>query len=72
MINYTSEYEGNLLLGVQPHIIDPIYFKEGEFEYSYPYLYTTMFQLGLRFSDITFQNDNFRPSLECYFEIEYN
>ena len=72
MINYTSEYEGNLLLGVLPHIIDPIYFKEKELEYSYPYLYTTMYKLGLRFSNITFQKDNFRPFLECYFHYEIN
>ena len=72
MINYTTEYEGNLILGEWPHIIDSIYFNEKEFYYSHPYLYTPMKELGLRFNDITFQNNNFRPHLECYFRYELN
>ena len=67
MINYTSEYEGNLILGEQPHIFDPKNFKEELLYISYPFLFRTMNYWGLRFDEITFQNRNFRPNHECYF-----
>ena len=72
MINYTSEYEGNLILGEQPHIFDPKNFKEELLYISYPFLFRTMNYWGLRFDEITFQNRNFRPNHECYFRYEYN
>ena len=34
MINYTTDYEGNLIIGEKPHIIDPLLFKEDNLEKS--------------------------------------
>ena len=72
MINYTSEYEGNFIIGEQPHIFDPIHFKEEDLKVDSPFLYTTMSEWGLRFSEITFLNKNFRPYHESYFYYELN
>jgi len=72
MINYTSDYEGNIIIGEQPHVIDPKNFKENDLLYSQPFLYTTMRQWGLRFDDIVFNTTNFRPDRECEFSYEYN
>ena len=72
MINYTSEYEGNFIIGDQPHIIDPINYNINELYISHPFLYATMTNLGLRFNEITFHNKSFKPYLECFFNYEYN
>ena len=61
MINYTSEFEGNLILGEQPHIVDPKHFKQDFLKFDSPFLYATMTDWGLRFSEITFLNQNLRP-----------
>ena len=72
MINYTSDNEGNIIIGEQPHILDPKNFKQKNLFTSQPFLYTTMRQWGLRFDDILFNNSNFRPDREWYFSYEYN
>ena len=72
-INYTSEYEGNIIIGEEPHIVDPSYFKEEELLLAHPFVYRAMEEKwGLRFDEITFNGSNFRPYHECYFEFEYN
>ena len=72
MINYTSEYEGNFIIGEQPHIFDPINFNENELSQTNPLVNPTMDELGLRFDEITFQNKSFRPYFECIFKYEFN
>ena len=72
MINYTSEYEGNLIIGEQLHIIDPIHYKEEDLNLAHTFLYATITEWGLRFDEITFKNINFRPYHECYFKYELN
>ena len=73
MINYTSEFEGNFIIGELPHIFDPSNFKEEELFTAHPFVYTAMSEKwGLRYDEITFNGKNFRPYHECYFEYEYN
>ena len=72
MIDYTSDYEGNLIIGEQPHIFDPQRFKEENLINAYTFVYRTITEWGLRFDDITFQNSNFRPFLECLFKYDLN
>lgn len=73
MINYTSDYEGNLIIGEQPHILDPKNFKQNNLITTTPFLYKTMMiQWGLRFDDILFNNTKFRLDKECYFSYEFN
>ena len=72
MINYTSENEGNLIIGEQLHIIDPKHYKEEDLKVAHTFLYTTITEWGLRFDEITFKNINFRPYHECYFKYESN
>ena len=38
IINYTSEYEGNLIIGEQPHIFDPNQFKKEDLKFNDPFL----------------------------------
>ena len=47
MINYTSDYEGNLIIGEQPHALDPKNFKQNNLIISTPFLHKTMTQWGL-------------------------
>ena len=72
MINYTSDYEGNLIIGEQPHLLDPKNFKQNNLLISTPFFHKTMTQWGLRFNDIFFNNTKFRLDKECYFSYEYN
>ena len=72
MIDYTSDYEGNLIIGELPHIFDPEHFKEENFKNAYTFLYNTITEWGLRFDEITFQNHNFRPFHECIFKYDLN
>ena len=73
MINYTSENEGNFIIGEKPHIVDPSFFKEEDLIMAYPFVYSAMSEKwGLRFDEITFNGSNFRPYHECYFYYEYN
>jgi hypothetical protein len=73
MINYTSEYEGNFIIGEQPHKFDPGYYKEDDLIFGHPYTYSAMQEYwGLRMDDILFQDNNFRPNHECYFYHELN
>jgi hypothetical protein len=67
MINYTSDNEGNIIIGEQPHVVGPKNFKQKDLLTSQPNLYTTKKKWGLRFKDIIFNNTNFRPDRECYF-----
>ena len=73
MVNYTSDYEGNLIIGEPPHIFDPKHYKKENLVESYPFLYRTMLLgWGLRFDEILFQDNNFRPFHECFFKHELN
>ena len=72
MINYTSEYEGNLIIGEQPHIFDPKHYKEENLLNFPTFSFPTITEWGLRFDEITFQNKNFRPFHECIFKYELN
>ena len=72
MINYTSDYEGNFIIGEQPHIFDPINFKENELSQTNPFVNPTMDGLGLKFDEIFFRNRSFRPYFECIFKYEFN
>ena len=73
MINYTSENEGNFIIGELPHIIDPEHFKEEDLLMAHPFTYSAMsLKWGLRFDEITFRGNNFRPYHECYFHYELN
>jgi hypothetical protein len=72
MVNYTSDYEGNIIVGGLPHEVDPHNFKEDDLYYSHPFIYKTMTSIGLRFSEIIFNETFFRPYLECFFHYENN
>ena len=49
MINYTSDFEGNLIIGEQPHIIDNTNYKDYELRKAYTFLYSSNREWGLRF-----------------------
>ena len=72
MINYTSEYEGNLIIGEQSHGFDPVHYKEEDLKNAYTFVYRTITEWGLRFDEITFMERNFRPYHECIFKYELN
>ena len=73
MINYTSENEGNFIIGEQPHRFDPQNYKEEDLLIAHPFTMKAMeLKWGLRFDEITFGERNFRPYHECYFKYEYN
>ena len=72
MINYTSENEGNFIIGEQPHRFDPQNYKEEDLLIAHPFTMTAMnLKWGLRFDEIAFRERNFRPNHECYFKYEY-
>ena len=72
MINYTSENEGNFIIGELPHKFSKSY-NEEDLLIGHPYTYTAMQEYwGLRMDDILFQDINFRPNHECYFYHELN
>ena len=72
MINYTSDYEGNFIIGEQPHIFDPTNYNEEKLFTSYPFLNNGFNDWGLIFNEIMFKGRNFRPYHECYFRYELN
>jgi len=72
MINYTSEYEGNLIIGEQPHILDKLNFKEEELEMAHPFLYSSNIDWGLRFDDIYFCQTKIDAEKYCSLNIEMN
>ena len=72
MINYTSDYEGNFIIGEQPHIFDPTNYNEENLFTSYPFLNNGFNDWGLIFNEIMFKGRNFRPYHECYFRYELN
>ena len=73
MINYTSENEGNFIIGEQPHKFDSQNYKEEDLLIAHPFTMTAMnLKWGLRFDEIAFRERNFRPNHECYFKYEYN
>ena len=72
MIKYTSEFEGNLIIGEQPHIIDPLNYKEEELIISYPFLDDLMINWGLIFDNIILGEKNFRQYHDCHFKYEIN
>ena len=72
MINYTTDYEGNLIIGEEPHNFDPINYKKENLRISYPFLHKTMEQWGLKFNEVLFGDKNFESVHECYFKYENN
>ena len=72
MINYTSDYEGNFIIGEQPHILDPNYFDKDELSFTYPFLYDDFYDWGLSFSEINFNDVNFRQFHDTSFNYELN
>ena len=72
MINYTSDYEGNFIIGEQPHIIDPEYFKKDKLSFSYPFLYDDFYDWGLAFDSITFNGINLKQFHDSTFNYELN
>ena len=72
MINYTSDYEGNFIIGEQPHIIDPYYFNKDELSFTYPFLYDDFYDWGLSFSDINFNGISFKQFHDTSFNYELN
>ena len=73
MINYTSDNEGNFIVGELPHKFSPDTYREDELIIGRPYTYKEMQEYwGLRMDDILFQDVNFRPNHECYFYYELN
>lgn len=72
MINYTSEYEGNLIIGEYPHIIDPINYKIEDLRlcrrrYSFPFN-----SLQIAFNNIIFQNKSLDSVDYAEFRYEIN
>ena len=72
MINYTSDYEGNLIIGEQPHIFDPINYKEEDLYQSYPFLEDTMYGWGLLFDKISFGDFSFQQYHDSFFNYDIN
>ena len=72
MINYTSDNEGDFIIGEQPHIFDPNNYQEEDLYKHQPFLEDSMFGWGLIFDDITFQDKYFRQFHESYFNYEIN
>lgn len=72
MINYTSDNEGNLIIGEQPHVFDSTYYREEDLLNAHGFLYQTIPEWGLRFDNITFRNKSFKYFQECLFNYEYN
>ena len=72
MINYTSNNEGNFIIGEMPHIVDPLYFNKDELYYSHPFSHESMYDWGLRFDKITFKEKNIISNYPCLFNYEYN
>ena len=72
MINYTSDYEGNIIIGEQPHVFEPKNYNQNFLNISHLSLHPIMDEWGLRFDDIIFNNTNFRPDRNCYFNYEMN
>ena len=72
MINYTSDYEGNFIIGEQPHIFDSDNFQKDELYFSYPFLYDDFYNWGLPFNSITFNGVNLRQFHDNTFDYELN
>ncbi len=72
MINYTSDNEGDLIIGEQPHIIDPLNYKEEDLFKHHPFLEDSMVGRGLIFDDINFKDKYFREFHESYFNYGIN
>ena len=72
MINYTSEYEGNLILGEQPHNFDSNFFNKDELSFSYPFLNDDFYDWGLLFDEIIFNNVKFRQFHYSSIDYELN
>ena len=72
MINYTSDNEGDLIIGEQPHIIDPLNYKEEDLFRHHPFLEDSMVGWGLIFDDINFKDKYFREFHESYFNYGIN
>ena len=72
IINYTSDNEGNFIIGEQPHIFDPLNYNEKDLLLYYPFSDDEMFGWGLVFDEINFGEKYFRQFHGCYFSYELN
>jgi hypothetical protein len=71
MINYTSNYEGNLIIGEQPNIIYPNYYKDYELKIAHTFLYSNR-EWGLRFNKFLFDDKIMENDYNCLFSYENN
>ena len=71
-LNYTSENEGVLIIGEQPHVYNPSLYHVSQLRASHSFIFNTMYYWGLRFDEIIFQGKLFRPYLETSFNYELN
>ena len=72
MINYTSENEGNLIIGEQPHIFDKLNFKEEDLKIAHSFLYSSNIDWGLRFDDLYFGKTKIDVEKYCLLNYEMN
>ena len=71
MINYTSNYEGNLIIGEQPNIIYHNYYKDYELKIAHTFLYSNR-EWGLRFNKFLFDDKIMENDYNCLFSYENN
>ena len=72
MINYTSDYEGNFIIGEQPHIFDPINFKEENLYTTNPFLEDSTYSWGLLFDKINFNEKDLIQYHDIFFFYNLN
>jgi len=71
MINYTSNYEGNLIIGEKPNIIYPNYYINYELKIANTFLYSNR-EWGLRFITFLFGDKILENDYKCLFSYENN
>ena len=72
MINYTSNNEGNLIIGEPPHIFDPENYKENELFISHPFVHESLDNWGIKFDKINFNEKKIISNFPFFFNYEYN
>ena len=72
MVNYTSDYEGNLIIGEPPHIFDHENFKESELFISHPFVHESLDNWGIKFDKIDFNEKKINFNYPFFFIYEYN
>ena len=72
MLNYTSDNEGNLIIGEPPHIFDPENYKESELFISHPFVHEDLDNWGIKFDKINFNETKINSNYPFFFNYEYN